>query len=411
MAQQMLNLAGNLPPEILQQQQALTRQQQLANLLTQQGLQQPQGQMVSGRYVAPSFFQYAAPLAQLYAGKGIGEKAEKEQLDLANRYAKMQQEAGQRIANALLGTPAIQEPDIPTETYETVKGKTIPAVAGSPQLALAEALKDPTGIGKSLIPTLIERVSPKPVAPTNEMQNYQFLKESGQLPKGMTFLGYQTYLKTVDNKPEKPPVGYRFMPDGSLEAIKGGPADLKSQAKIAGAEDVDKVIVDLRDKYNKLFEGGGITDPSLRVGSNLAASASQSPVGQFFGRALSTQNQSYRNQITTTRPLLMSAIMKATGMSAKQIDSNAELKLWLSTATDPNLDYETNMNALSNLENLFGTAALNKQPISNQPTSNQPTTNQSNAPKATAVPKVGDVQQGYRYKGGNPALQSSWEKI
>jgi hypothetical protein len=85
MAQQMLNLAGNLPPEILQQQQALTRQQQLANLLTQQGLQQPQGQMVSGRYVAPSFFQYAAPLAQLYAGQKIAEKGDKQALDLAKQ--------------------------------------------------------------------------------------------------------------------------------------------------------------------------------------------------------------------------------------------------------------------------------------------------------------------------------------
>ncbi len=77
----MINVGGNLPPEILQQQQALNRQQQMAQLLMQQGMNQPQGQMVSGRYVAPSFFQYAAPLAQLYVGKGIGEKAEKEQLD------------------------------------------------------------------------------------------------------------------------------------------------------------------------------------------------------------------------------------------------------------------------------------------------------------------------------------------
>ena len=73
---QMLNLAGNLPPEILQQQQALTRQQQMAQLLMQQGMQQPQGQMVSGRYVAPSFFQYAAPLLQTYLGSRLAEKTD-----------------------------------------------------------------------------------------------------------------------------------------------------------------------------------------------------------------------------------------------------------------------------------------------------------------------------------------------
>jgi hypothetical protein len=27
------------------------------------------------------------------------------------------------------------------------------------------------------------------------------------------------------------------------------------------------------------------------------------------------------------------------------------------------------------------------------------------------LPKVGEVQSGYRYKGGNPANQASWEKV
>jgi len=53
---QTLNLGGNIPPEYLQQQQQLNRQQQMAQLLMQQGQSMPSGQMVSGRYVAPSFF-------------------------------------------------------------------------------------------------------------------------------------------------------------------------------------------------------------------------------------------------------------------------------------------------------------------------------------------------------------------
>jgi len=79
-----INLGGsNLPPEILGQQQALNRQQQMAQLLMQQGQQMPQGQMVSGRYVAPSFFQYAAPLFQTYTAKGLAEKGDKQALELA----------------------------------------------------------------------------------------------------------------------------------------------------------------------------------------------------------------------------------------------------------------------------------------------------------------------------------------
>jgi hypothetical protein len=80
---QTINLGGNLPPEILGQQQQLNRQQQMAQMLMQQGQQMPSGQMVSGRYVAPSFFQYAAPLFQSYLGKDLAEKGDKKALDLA----------------------------------------------------------------------------------------------------------------------------------------------------------------------------------------------------------------------------------------------------------------------------------------------------------------------------------------
>ena len=79
-----INVGGsNLPPEILGQQQQLNRQQQMAQMLMQQGQQMPSGQMVSGRFVAPSFFQYAAPLFQSYVGKDLAEKGDKQALELA----------------------------------------------------------------------------------------------------------------------------------------------------------------------------------------------------------------------------------------------------------------------------------------------------------------------------------------
>lgn len=74
---------GTLPPELFAEQQQLNRQQQMAQALMQQGQQQPQGQMVSGRYVAPSFFQNILPLAQMYAGTRLAEKGDKKALDLA----------------------------------------------------------------------------------------------------------------------------------------------------------------------------------------------------------------------------------------------------------------------------------------------------------------------------------------
>jgi hypothetical protein len=50
----------------------------------------------------------------------------------------------------------------------------------------------------------------------------------------------------------------------------------------------------------------------------------------------------------------LQAIAKATGMSSKQMDSNVELQMYLRAATDPKLDYESNIYALDQLQTLYG---------------------------------------------------------
>lgn len=152
----------------------------------------------------------------------------------------------------------------------------------------------------------------------------------------------------------KPPAGYRWKPDGNLEVIPGGPTDQKSQAQDAGRETVSKVISDLGNYYNTLDKEGAITSTGNRAGTNLGAWLSTTGVGQKVGGAFGTKSQSARDSIEQTRPLLMQAIMKATGMSAKQMDSNAELKMYLATATDPTKSLEANREALQRLEELYG---------------------------------------------------------
>lgn len=155
----------------------------------------------------------------------------------------------------------------------------------------------------------------------------------------------------------KPPPGYRWTADGNQEVIPGGPADVKAQAaaqrQADGAVDVDVALTALRDAYNRLEKGGGITSTEKGPLSNLSASLSSSAAGQMAGKAFGTQNQSARNDILMARPALLAALMKATGMNARQMDSNAELKLWLSTATDPTLDVEANRKALNNIEQKY----------------------------------------------------------
>jgi len=63
--------------------QDVSRQRKLADLLMSQGMQQPQGQMISGHYVAPSFLQQLNPLANMLAGQAVGERADTKQAQMA----------------------------------------------------------------------------------------------------------------------------------------------------------------------------------------------------------------------------------------------------------------------------------------------------------------------------------------
>ena len=64
--------------------QDVSRQRKLAEMLMAQGTQQPQGQMISGYYVAPSLAQQLNPLANILAGQAVGERADTKQLQLAD---------------------------------------------------------------------------------------------------------------------------------------------------------------------------------------------------------------------------------------------------------------------------------------------------------------------------------------
>jgi hypothetical protein len=134
----------------------------------------------------------------------------------------------------------------------------------------------------------------------------------------------------------------------------------KQESKEIAQSNAETTIANLRQSYDQLDKLGGITSTQNRAGTNLAASISSSGLGQATGRLFGTEAQSERNKIAQTRPLLMTTIMQAMNLSAKQLDSNAELKLWLSSATDPTLDLEANRAALTNLENMLTSKGKSK---------------------------------------------------
>jgi hypothetical protein len=135
---------GTLTPEQMLQQQQILRQQKMAEMLMQQPL--PQGQMISGRYVAPSFTQNLASLANMYVGKEGVEKAEQAQIDLAKRLRADEASATADYMKERIGTPAEM---YPAQAGPMPTGGNIPlqeskaAVPANPQAAYFNLYANP----------------------------------------------------------------------------------------------------------------------------------------------------------------------------------------------------------------------------------------------------------------------------
>jgi hypothetical protein len=172
---------GNMSPEEYAQQQALNRQQQLATLLMQQGQQQPQGQMVSGRYVPTSFFQNIAPLANIAASQYIGGKADTEQAKLAQQIRQNKADVEQQIINKM--TPQPDKPQELAGPYGQGVGKggaNVPmpvAVMPGREADYAGALKmiqiNPYGAGKDYTASILKQMMPDPTTLEREWKAAQ----------------------------------------------------------------------------------------------------------------------------------------------------------------------------------------------------------------------------------------------
>lgn len=119
---------SDVPVELQPQLQQANRQQQMANLLLQQGMSgAPQGQMVSGRYVAPSWSQNLAPIANAALGLYAGYQADKAQTDLAAALRDKQEEIMTKWATATpaekfaLGTSPYAPKALQAATWERLK--------------------------------------------------------------------------------------------------------------------------------------------------------------------------------------------------------------------------------------------------------------------------------------------------
>lgn len=173
-----INIAqqGTLPPELFAQQQALNRQQQMASMLMQQN-QQPQGQMVSGRYVPTSFFQNLQPVANMLTGAYLAKQGDVKAAELAKQLREGKAAAEESIINRMTGTPA-QATELAGPYAGQVPMPVAVQPAAAPDLpgALREIRTNPYGAGKEYTPTILKQMMPED---TSDYKNYLKVKAEG----------------------------------------------------------------------------------------------------------------------------------------------------------------------------------------------------------------------------------------
>ena len=117
-------------PDVL----GLQRQRKLAELLTGQAFNAPQGQMISGRYVAPSNLQQALPMISAAIGGASNANLDTKQQELAAALRGKQQQAVQQYMAAktpqeqfMAGTSQYAPTQLQSAAYEMLKPQVLTA--------------------------------------------------------------------------------------------------------------------------------------------------------------------------------------------------------------------------------------------------------------------------------------------
>ncbi len=190
----------------------------------------------------------------------------------------------------------------------------------------------------------------------------------------------RTFLERYESKPEMVDLGNRKVmmeknrnrDDFGKEIAKydvGVSPDQQSRERIADADQAakasaaksgvtltsnaafNKVISQAKTLLDDLNARNAIPSTQKNALENVMASTRASPVGRVIERATGTQAQTTRDEFASLRPLIMSSIKNATGLSSQQLNSNVELQFYIDAIGKQGATYEANLAALNNLSN------------------------------------------------------------
>jgi len=131
-------------------------------------------------------------------------------------------------------------------------------------------------------------------------------------------------------------------------------SEAATSQKKEGQRRFEVLLGSLEKIYTDLREKGAITDTQASVGQNFGAYLATTAPLQATQRAFGGTAQELRDRIQAQRANLIQAIMAATGMSARSLDSNKELEFYLLAATDPTKSFQANQEGIRVLRQMYG---------------------------------------------------------
>lgn len=327
-------------PELSAQQAGILRRQKIAELIQAQSMKPLESQQIPNGYVVPtSPLLGIGKVLEAYLGRKAGESADTAELGLTDKYNQMEADAVKnyktKFADKVNPYPVNDQMSPAAQQFAQTEGQQI--TPGDKRGAIIDALTSPfKGLN---------------VAGTMDMKAME--AEANDKRDALTRADAAKIAQETALEKQR-------MHDETLRALAGNRVDAQQEKKIEQAKTKEEAksgfessLDALEAKYMELDKLGGIVNPENSAMSNVGARLSSSAVGQAVGGTFGTDEQSIRNEIQGTIPLLVLDIKNLTGASAQQMNSNVELQNFLKAASSPTSDVRANLQLLKNLRKKY----------------------------------------------------------
>lgn len=369
--------ASGLPPELVAQLMGSSKRRAIAEAMLRQAMQAPEVQQPKGRFqgvVSP--LEHIAKLTQGVLARGDMRAADDERAAIGRQAESGRKAAMEAYMKQKLGAPEVAYTD--TLGSEPPQAPISPGVKADPRGALAAGFADPYLKDSKFLQ--MEQGSLDKAEAREDQQAFlsQQAKQAAadraanlaaQLESRAAEVKMRLEDKALDRASREMLMRSQQEIQRELGLARAEAAKAAAQSRIdaqtekanAKKEQQDKakemvsgLLNELSDYYDELKGKGAAIDTTKSGPANAYASLRASPVGQMVGGAVGTEEQTVRDKIKQTSPMLMNAIRQATAMGARGLDSNAELKFYLQAVTDPAKSIQFNKAALKILDTAYG---------------------------------------------------------